>query len=132
MLTLDSDKTVWFDVDDTLVKWSAEEKSKTVKITCEGYTDKYEIIWGNVKALKAHRNRGHVVIVWSAGGYKWAEAVVKALNLEKYVNLVCCKPSWIYDDLDSSAWMPKPKFGEDDPGHQDYKIDQKGVLKYDE
>lgn len=132
MVILDSDKTAWFDVDDTLVKWNTVETENLVEITCDGFTRKYEIIWGNVKALKAHRTRGHKIVVWSAGGYKWAEAVVKALKLEKYVDLVSCKPSWIYDDLDSSAWMPKPKFGEDDPGHQEYKVTKRGILKHGE
>ena len=61
----------------------------------------------HVEQLKLHSMRGHTIIVWSAGGWEWAEAVVRALKLEQYVNLVIEKPMWVYDDLPSTEFMPK-------------------------
>ena len=63
-----------------------------------------------------HRSRDHTIVVWSAGGYKWAEAAVKALGLTKFVDVVMCKPSWIYDDLDpGGVFMPKTDVGCEGP-----------------
>ncbi len=108
MHVLKSDRIVFCDVDDTLVKWESNiDFDKKVSIECSGIIDHYEVIEENVTAIKKHKARGHKVVVWSQGGYDWAEAVVKALKIEQYVDLVCCKPTWCIDDLQPSSWMPK-------------------------
>jgi len=61
----------------------------------------------HVEQLKLHKMRGHTIIVWSAGGWEWAEVVVRALKLEKFVDLVIEKPTWVYDDLPVVEFMPK-------------------------
>lgn len=107
-----SNKTVWFDVDDTLVMWQRSSIS-------DDRTIEFEADWGkeyliphrdHIEQLKNFAIRGHKVIVWSCGGWQWAEVVVKTLNLEKYVTIVCNKPDWIYDDLPASSWMPDNKY----------------------
>jgi len=64
----------------------------------------------HIEAMKLHKLRGHTVIVWSAGGWEWAEAAIRALNLEKYVDLVLEKPMWCYDDLPPSEFIPKVQY----------------------
>ena len=49
--------------------------------------------------MKRHGSRGIDVIVWSKGGVHWAEMVVRALKIEKYVAGIMTKPFCYYDDL---------------------------------
>lgn len=120
MKVIKGDKTVWFDVDDTLIHWNSVEGSTTVKVKYGMLKQVFEVsvIEENVTALKLHASRNHTIVVWSAGGVEWAEAAVKALGLTQYVDLVICKPSWIYDDLDPVSFMPKRLWGVKDPGKQ--------------
>lgn len=130
MISIPSDQVVYFDVDDTLVKWdcSAEDIEKEgISIICP---ESYCIIDGeltrtyswtqnivphkkHVEQLKLHKSRGHTVVVWSMGGWDWAKTVVHALNLEKYVDLVISKPTWTYDDLQPNEFISKPIWMED-------------------
>lgn len=107
---LPSDKTVFFDVDDTLVKWgcSAEEMEKEGLIF-ENYGTNEVLVPHKVhiEQMKKHRSRGHRIVVWSAGGWEWSREVVRVLKLEKYVDVIMSKPAWIYDDLPSSAFIPE-------------------------
>ena len=59
----------------------------------------------HVDLLKKHKARGKSIVVWSAGGYEWALAVVKALELETFVNLVMAKPTAYVDDLPCQEFM---------------------------
>jgi hypothetical protein len=68
----------------------------------------------HIEQLRKHKMRGHTVIVWSAGGYDWAAAVVKTLGLENIVDLVISKPIWVYDDLPPNEFMPKSKWMKDE------------------
>lgn len=68
----------------------------------------------HIEQLKLHRLRGHTIIVWSAGGWEWAEAAVKALNLEQYVDLVIEKPTWFYDDKTAAEFMGSPLYLKDE------------------
>lgn len=138
MLILECNQPTYFDVDDTLVKWNRAKASdpNAIAIQCPTSrqsrvldengieTDglvKEEGSWVeylaphkvHIEHLKLHKLRGHTVIVWSAGGWEWAEAVVKALKLEKYVDLVIEKPVWFYDDLTPNEFMGKRYFMED-------------------
>lgn len=124
--------TVYCDVDDTLVKWGSpnspeeEKNSVVVVVPAHKYThiieeteQKYEniqyeqrvvLIKEHINQLKEHKRRGHVVVVWSAGGSEWAAAVVKAVGLESYVDVVISKPSWYIDDLPANEFMGKRVF----------------------
>lgn len=103
---------VCYDCDDTLVMWSLDPKrTDIIKIdTGNGHFAECNPHHKHIQSIKDHKSRGQVVIIWSAGGGKWAEAVVKALGLEEYVDVCMSKPSWIYDDLSIMKWMPESKY----------------------
>lgn len=93
-----------FDCDDTIVMWDSQfDRDDYTKIP---FVDPYD---GSVNYLKPHRKhiallkkykgRGMTVIVWSAAGYKWAESIVKTLELEEFVDVIMTKPSKFIDDL---------------------------------
>lgn len=84
MFVLKSDKTLFVDVDDTLVIW-------------EGTT--YRPHQAHIDLIKRFHARNQQVVVWSAGGWEWALRVVQELELEPYVQAVLCKPVWWVDDL---------------------------------
>lgn len=96
MIVLESDMTAFFDIDETLVLW--------------GNGGSYKPHYAHIEQLKRHHLRGHKVIVWSKGGYKWAERVVKELKLERYIDIVMAKPAFLWDDLDTEKWMPKREY----------------------
>ena len=131
MIVLPCNQTTYFDVDETLVFWSptTEQLDKHgIEITCPGsyilvddeltrcpsVTQKLVPHFKHIQQLINHKLRGHTIIVWSAGGYDWAEVVVKALKLEQYVDLVISKPTWIYDDKKPEEFMPKPYWMKDE------------------
>lgn len=58
-----------------------------------------------VRLLKEEKHRGAHIIVWSRGGYEWAEAVIKALQLTRYVDDIYSKPISYFDDKHVSEWM---------------------------
>lgn len=118
--------TVFFDVDDTLVMWDATpEELETKGIVIEYPIQKVYNYKGvqtrlnirektvmphqlHIKKLIEHKLRNHTVVVWSAGGSQWAEAVVRTLGLTDYVDLVVSKPNWCYDDLTAAEFIPTP------------------------
>lgn len=98
-----------YDVDDTIVLWFADcDPSKKIKIVCPygGSETFLKPHARHIDLLKKHHGRGDYIIVWSAGGTLWAEAVVKALGLEEYVDLVMTKPTKIVDDLTPNEIFP--------------------------
>ena len=108
-----SKPTVFFDVDDTLVMWDEKLKGDTVCINCDGHLSHMVVNKGNLEELKRHGSRGIDVIVWSKGGVHWAQSVVRALKLEKYVAGIMTKPFCYYDDLKNPLGSHRHfKFGE--------------------
>lgn len=83
MFVIESDKTLFVDVDDTLVMWNGHT-----------YTPHLE----HIELIKRFKERRQPVIVWSAGGYEWALRVVQELKLEQYITAVMAKPEWWMDD----------------------------------
>jgi hypothetical protein len=91
-----------YDVDETLVLWFNDcDISKKINIVCpySGAATWLKPHHRHIDLLKKHHGRKNYIIVWSAGGVLWAEAVVKALGLEEYVDLVMTKPTKFVDDL---------------------------------
>lgn len=111
MVTFKERKTVFFDVDDTLLEWKTCDKKdkKAVKVANNGHVFYKRAVLPNIEALKSHFLAGHLVVVWSAGGATWAETVIKALNLQKHVDVIINKPDFYYDDKDASHWLPSDR-----------------------
>lgn len=108
------DPVIWVDVDDTLVLWNtpSDYPGPTVWLSLGlFYTgDKLKRSFAiNTRLVSLIKKYSGTVVVWSQGGVEWAEMVVKALELEAYVDLVITKPFVLYDDLASSRWMPEPR-----------------------
>lgn len=121
MKVVKNEQLVMVDCDDTLVMWGSENIDyKRVYITdpYDNKTVELRAHAGHIKVLKDRKARGAHVTVWSAGGYKWAEAVVRALNLEEYVDVVSSKPFMYIDDREAADILgerlylgPNSKYG---------------------
>jgi phosphoserine phosphatase len=114
MKTIQNENVIFFDVDDTLVLWesrsvgSADWAREARVNVVDPYDNKTVYLTKHqphIKLLMNHKARGSTVVVWSQGGYAWAEAVVKALGLEEYVDLIMSKPRTYVDDLPVSDWL---------------------------
>lgn len=109
MITIKSNNILWVDVDETLVFWGAPEHptDEVIKVA-DPYLDGERISLvkhtRNIDLLKRNKAQGRYIVVWSAGGTLHAEAVVKALKLESYVDLVISKPFQYVDDIDMKDW----------------------------
>lgn len=102
MIVIDNEQVVMYDCDDTLVMWfSGCDPSEKIEIICPyGGTETWlKPHKRHIELLKQHKARGNTIVVWSAAGYKWAEAVVKALELDVYVDFIMTKPNKYVDDL---------------------------------
>lgn len=109
MKVISQESTVFVDCDDTLVMWGvkARKGEKLVAVTNphDGSQSYLAAHLGHIKVLKDRKARGSYVVVWSAGGYAWANSVVKALGLEPYVDLVMTKPHMYIDDKKAEEFM---------------------------
>ena len=106
-------KVVFFDTDDTLINYNPPYGENTVKVVCQGKESLVNVITQNTRELMRHKNQGQTIVVWSNAGSQWAEAVIKALQLEAYVDIIICKPAWFYDDMPAEKWMGNPRWGGD-------------------
>ena len=107
--------TVYFDVDDTLVMWDndatyADPAWDSERILIDGLS----LIphYTHIRLLKYHKARGRQIVVWSAGGSRWAQDVISALKLNQYVDVIINKPRWFYDDLPVEAGIGRAKYSE--------------------
>ena len=113
MQVIKNELTIFFDVDDTLVMWQGNPyQPGEGKVQIHDPNDKddpYRFLYPHkrhINFLKKCHNRGYSITVWSNGGWAWAEAVVKALELEDYVTKVESKPLKIVDDLPYNETFP--------------------------
>jgi hydroxymethylpyrimidine pyrophosphatase-like HAD family hydrolase len=107
MIIFKTNQLICYDVDETLIMWNKGILS-TIPIKDPfiiGVTNHVLPNEKHIELLKKHKARGFTVIVWSAQGVEWAEAVVKALELEEYVDAVFSKPSGYVDDLPVDEWI---------------------------
>lgn len=63
-----------------------------------------------MELLIQYAERGATNIIWSHGGTVWAQAVVEALGIEKYVFACLNKPTMYYDDLPAEKFMKQRRF----------------------
>lgn len=124
MYVAENKPTAYFDVDDTLIEWKSPSMYDIEESKNEFNTLKKEIVIVDfedrkiplfirssmIEELKMQATRGTLVVVWSRSGVAWAAAVVKALELEEYINVVLAKPDRYYDDKDASEWMPNRRY----------------------
>lgn len=100
---------VFFDVDETLIMHTRDlsSSSTTVKVYCEieGRNLIFRVNEPMVRLLKEEHAKGAFVFVWSRGGNQWATDVIKALDLEYYVNLTLDKPLVYFDDKPVEEWL---------------------------
>lgn len=113
MITFPEGKTVYFDVDDTLVLWDQPIDETSFLFNLTG-NPKYGV-WlkpntNITNKVKIFKQCGYCVVVWSQSGPEWAEGIVKQLGLVDYVDLVIAKPFYHYDDRPCTEWMGNYRF----------------------
>lgn len=91
---IESDRVVFFDVDDTLILWK-KHKSKLPTVTINGR--KFQVHVKHLQKIHDYCVMGFTVFVWSNSGHKWAKAVAKALKVDNKV-ICMCKPHRVFDD----------------------------------
>lgn len=106
MKVVSEEKIICFDVDDTLVMHcSKDDSSHIIYDPSSGVAFSVRPHQFHINLLKQHAGRGYTIIVWSAGGYRWAETVLKELAIDNYVDIVMTKPTKYVDDLLCGEWM---------------------------
>lgn len=96
------------DVDNTLIMWGKAKKGEKVIHITNPNSGEQETLRPHkvhIKILKERHARGSLIVVWSKGGNQWANAVIKALGLEPYVDLVMSKPQMYIDDKTADSFM---------------------------
>lgn len=105
-------ESVWAcDIDDTLIIWNADTTgNKTITFTEPHTNDIITVVVNenNIRLLKEKKSRGSFIILWSQGGWQYAETIAVALGIEKYVDIVMSKPVGLIDDLPAEKWLPNP------------------------
>jgi len=102
-----NEQVICVDVDDTLVSWDTTNSTDLITVVCPntGCNERLAPHRPHIKIVQNRLGRGALIIVWSAGGYAWAEAVVKALGLEHENLHIYSKPIAYVDDKKSEEWM---------------------------
>lgn len=103
-----NEQICYFDVDETLVKWSSKKVNSDTNIKADYYGQKVYLqpYFQHINFLKAMKARGAHIIVHSGNGWAWAEQVVNLLNLQEYVDEIKSKPTKVVDDSPYENWMP--------------------------
>lgn len=107
MKVIKNERVIPIDVDETLVHHTAVEGGAEITVR-DPYADRWIKVWANMPMLTILReeySRGSFIIVWSKGGFSWAEAVIKTLHFEEYVDIIMSKPYVYFDDKDVDEWL---------------------------
>lgn len=103
MKTIANEQIVFCDADDTLILHDVAKYPKLPKLLVyDPYMHCMQLVaihLPHVQLIRERAARGAHIVVWSAGGYKWAKAVVLALGLEDCVAACMSKPIMMLDDL---------------------------------
>ncbi len=100
-------KLIYVDCDDTLIMWDFSSHTALERVWVECYDQESEVHVNqkNKNLVEKFHKLGYGIIVWSATGSDWAEAVAKAIGIDQLVTAYLTKPRFYLDDLDSSVWM---------------------------
>lgn len=98
-----------FDVDWTLVEACLPTTPNAIEMldprtNKNVYFLRYE---EHIELLEQMKGRGRYIIVWSAAGHAWAEAIVKQLGIEHLVDQVMTKPMVMVDDKPIDDWATR-------------------------
>lgn len=97
---LSDKRTIYCDVDDTLIMWGADIHDPTSKVlTLESGNIVVRLHRPHIQLVKDLHAIGWNVVVWSAGGSDHAENVVKQIGLADYVHVIASKPESYIDDM---------------------------------
>lgn len=127
---VEAGQIAYFDVDHTLIIWEMDPKEysplkgsddygiekllnkqpESLKIAFDGKEFSIRPIWTHVSQLVQQSLKGVKIVVWSAGGVDWAEAIVNRLGLNDFVDVVITKPHFFYDDSNPEGFMGKHFF----------------------
>jgi FMN phosphatase YigB (HAD superfamily) len=97
---LSDKRTVFVDVDGTLIMWGADPldpESKVLSLANGSITIKLHK--EHIQLVKDLFAIGWNVVVWSQGGSDHAEAVIKQIGLADFVHVITSKPESYIDDV---------------------------------
>jgi len=63
-----------------------------------------------VRLFQEEIARGAHMLVWSRGGYRWAETIIKALDLDSEHVTIMSKPYHYFDDIEIKDWLTQRVF----------------------
>lgn len=124
MKRIKCNKPTYLDIDDTLILWApTQEQLDKYGIDFEHTYDDGTKVKGrlvphrvHLRQLKRHQERGHTIILWSAGGEQWAYAAACILGIDGLDNVYSIeKPVWAYDDKQPQEFM-STKYWVDEDG----------------
>lgn len=104
MKVIKNQNVVAFDIDNTLLMWDKNHnEAHTDTIEVRDPYDDFKVLHlrphkVHCRLLRQYKGRKFTVIAWSKAGADWAEAAIRVLNLEKYVDFVMTKPDRHIDD----------------------------------
>lgn len=108
MKILRNEYVTFWDIDDTLVMHEKPMNSIDEVMVKDPLGNSEIRLRKNlpmIRLMKEEKARGATVIVWSRGGFQWAENVIKALKLDGYVTLIMSKPLAYFDDKPVESWL---------------------------
>lgn len=97
-----SQERVFIDVDSTLIF----NHQGNIKVSYYGQERFVRPHLEHIAFLKSLKSRGYHITVWSGNGYAWCQTIIKALELESYVDECSTKPFKVVDDKPVTDWMP--------------------------
>ncbi len=105
-----NEQVIPVDIDDTLIVWGPSipglHRTISVKDPHSETILTLRVHEPHLKIVESRLSRGALLIVWSAGGYAWAEAVIKGLGLDIHENIhIYSKPIAYIDDKKANDWM---------------------------
>jgi len=113
-------------VDDTLVMWNVDPDKDIINFNCYGSIFPANYHKPHIDQIIKHTQRDHQVIIWSQGGWKWAESAINSLVKANLIPkdiasklIIMDKPTWVYDDMPVQHWIEQVKYIDIDTGVED-------------